>query len=73
MGVADTRRRSCVVRLIQNKQRSGSELTEDIAQTSGVNFVSQQAVRDDEARARCPWVYRETAGDGASRPRVPYR
>jgi hypothetical protein len=55
-----------VVRLIEDKERAWPKWAEGVFQSAGVGFVSQQAVRDDEAGAYRPWVGGEAMGTAHS-------
>src|SRR5215471_7887674 len=54
-----------MVSFVENEQRSGAELSEDIAQPRCIDLVGQQVMRNNEARTRRPRVDRKA-------PQTPY-
>ena len=55
-GIALAAGRSGVVRFVQNQEAPGTERTQPVRQRTGVGFVDQQPVRDEETRVRGPGI-----------------
>jgi hypothetical protein len=47
--------------LVEDQQRTGAELAQHVSKAGDVGLFSEQAVGDDEARARRPRIDREAA------------
>jgi hypothetical protein len=56
-----TARRRGVMRLIEDKQRTGSKVTQRISETGAVSRIDQQSMRNQKTARGQPWINRESA------------
>ena len=50
-----------MVRLVKDQQRARPEIAEKVTKASGINFIGDQRMRQEEERARRPWVHGKAA------------